>query len=527
MDKTNGHVYLVSNKLYPENVFKLGMSKNVEQRLRSYGKDRKVHRLTEVPDCVSTEKKLISLFSEKFEVFRGKETFKGELDKMLKIFDQVCSPKKERQREKKYLPNWRSTWMEEGTDKKPGLGRVTRRRLAHIDLREFPLHLECHIKGNEKVVVIADSADNVQIHRIGELCFLKSDTLGMAVRGINPTLGTIIDLGYVDVHFVVLEKNLPGDWVLCGAKSWEQCIAFRSKYIPADKGEFLAPRWFRDNFWEDVERFGDDEGMDEGLRKMMKKSSILYEEETGEMVAGYLLDDLAVCCSIWTWMGKFSMEIFTRNRSKKEFVRSPREPLSSIERALHVINIQQIISETAKPSKNFQYGVEIFGIDLEILPETEEQLKRYTKWGKSFESGRNYGRKIPEFIVSTRVYALFSWQYDLEGNVTPGSPIKFCGEPNPWSLEKTKKSSDIHNINHSFPGFLATAGYYTIFVDIVIHCKDGPIYIVLFDPRKRNPITGGYKLPPVKNFAKAVHFVDVTKISSEYLSSIFREEKDA
>ncbi|AVR52742.1 hypothetical protein MarSH_037 [Marseillevirus Shanghai 1] len=510
------------------------MSKNVEQRLRSYGKDRKVHRLTEVPDCVSTEKKLISLFSEKFEVFRGKETFKGELDKMLKIFDQVCSPKKERQR-KRYLPNRRSTWMEEGTDKKPGLGRVTRRRLAHIDLREFPLHLECHIKGNEKVVVIADSADNVQIHRIGELCFLKSDTLGMAVRGINPTLGTIIDLGYVDVHFVVLEKNLPGDWVLCNAESWEQCIAFRSKYIPADKGDFLSPS-LSQNPWRDAERFGNDEGMDEELRKMMRNSSISYDHETREMVSKYLLNDLEVCCSIWTWIGKFSMKIFTRNRSKKEFVRSPREPLSSIERALHVINIQQIISETAKPSKNFQYGVEIFGIDLEILPETEEQLKSYTKWGKSFggddgsdnesDDGSDgyHERGIPEFIVSTRVYALFSWRYDLEENGTPGSPIKFCGEPNPWSLEKTKKSSDIHNINHSFPGFLATAGYYTIFVDIVIHCKDGPIYIVLFDPRKRNPIAGEYKLPQVKNFAKAVHFVDVTRISSEYLCSVFRGE---
>lgn len=522
MNKTNGHVYLVSNKLYPENVFKLGMSKNIEQRLRSYGKDRKVHRLTEVPDCAMMEKKLLSVFSEKFEVFRGKETFKGKLDKMLKIFDQVCSPKKERQR-KKYLPNYRSTWMDDGTDEKPMLGRVTRRRLAHIDLRHFPLHLESYIKGNEKVVVIADHRDNIEIHRIGELCFLKSDTLGLAVRAVNPSLDTIIDLGYIDVHFVVLEKNLPGDWVLCGAKSWEQCIAFRSKYIPVDKGEFLKPRFSRD-YWCDVERFGEyDEGMDEELREMMQKSHILYVHETEEMVVRYLLNDLAVCYSIWGRMGKFSMEIFARNRNKKEIARSPRESMSSIERALHVINVQQIISETAKPSKNFQYGVEIFGIDLEILPETEEQLKSYTKWGKSFETDRNYGREIPKFIVSTCVYALFSCSYDLEGNETLGFPIKFCGDPNPWALEKTKKSSDIHNINHSFPGFFEGEEY-TILIDIIVHCKDGPIYIVLFDSRKGKADKEEYKLPPVKNFAKAVHFVDVTKISSEYLCSVFRGE---
>lgn len=526
MNKTNGHVYLVSNKLYPENVFKLGMSKNIEQRLRSYGKDRKVHRLTEVPDCALMEKKLLSVFSEKFEVFRGKETFKGELDKMLKIFDQVCSPKKERQW-KKYLPNWKETWTGKGTDKRPTLESITRKPNAHIDLRYFPLHLEGYIKGNEKVVIIAAHCDSMQIHRIGALCFLKSDTLGMAARSVNPKFATIVDLGHADVHFVVLEKNLPGDWVFCVARNWDECIAFRGKYYGGtDKKELLTPRGHGDNFWQNVECFGEDTEADEGLYEMMGRGHVFIFKDVTETVTRYLVNDLTDCyCA---WMRNFSMELFTRDRRRTEFLTSPREPLSSIKRALHTMEVQRIISKMARPSTKFQYGVEVFGADLEIFPETEEQLESYAKWGKNFNSddGYSYNYEFPDFILSLCVYAVFSWDWDCDvggGVEIPGLPVNF-DEPNPWSLEKTKKHTDIHDINHKFPGNVLLFHSREALIDIIVHCKDGPIYIVLFDPMKNKPIGEEYTMPPMKNFARAIHFVDITKISSEYLCSVFRGE---
>ncbi|AHC55082.1 hypothetical protein D1R32_gp365 [Tunisvirus fontaine2] len=526
----NGHVYIVSNKLYPENVFKLGMSKNIEQRLRSYGKDRKVHRLTEVPDCVSTEKKLLSVFSESFELFRGKETFKGNLDKMLKIFDRVCSPPKKERQWKKYLPNDRHTWMGKNTDEIPTLENYTRRRIAHVDLRDFPFHLEQHIKGNEKVVVIADTCDNLKIHRIGDLCFLKSDTLGMVARSVNPALGIIIDLGYIDVHFVVLEKNLPGDWILCIAEIWEQSIVFRSKRIPADKGDFLTPSLGGGGFWRDVECFGSDTGMDEELREKMENAHLGHHPKTLSSVRRYLVNDLFECYSIWSFTDSFSMELFTRNRSKKEFVCLPREPLSSIKRALCVREILSWISRTSSPSKRFSYGMKLFGVDIEILPETDEQLSSYTKWERYFSEDEDSDfedGKIPNFIISECVYACFSWREELDWKTDRKEvivfPVTFCDEPNPWSLEKTKKASDIHDINHKFPGYTWSESCETvILIDIIIHCKDGPIYIILFDSRKDGAGTKKYRLPPVKNIAKAVYFVDVAKMSFEYLSSVFQ-----
>lgn len=85
-----GHVYLVSRPCFAPDVYKVGMSVNVEKRLEHYGKSRTVHCLCSVPDCRKTEEEILSFFSEKFELVDGKETFRGSLDKMKREFSRIC-----------------------------------------------------------------------------------------------------------------------------------------------------------------------------------------------------------------------------------------------------------------------------------------------------------------------------------------------------------------------------------------------------------------------------------------------------
>lgn len=87
---TRGYVYLVTKPSFREGVCKIGMSRSVDKRLRSYGKKRTVHCLFEVSDCVSMEKQIISAFKEEFSLLEGKETFEGELEEMKKLFLAVC-----------------------------------------------------------------------------------------------------------------------------------------------------------------------------------------------------------------------------------------------------------------------------------------------------------------------------------------------------------------------------------------------------------------------------------------------------
>lgn len=85
-----GYVYLVTKPSFRGGVCKVGMSRSVDKRLKSYGKKSTVHCLFEVPDCVFMERQIISAFKEKFSLLEGKETFEGELGEMKKLFLAVC-----------------------------------------------------------------------------------------------------------------------------------------------------------------------------------------------------------------------------------------------------------------------------------------------------------------------------------------------------------------------------------------------------------------------------------------------------
>lgn len=85
-----GYVYLVTKPSFREGVCKVGMSRSVDKRLRSYGKKSVVHCLFEVPDCVSMERQIISVFKKEFSLLEGNETFEGDLEEMKKLFLAIC-----------------------------------------------------------------------------------------------------------------------------------------------------------------------------------------------------------------------------------------------------------------------------------------------------------------------------------------------------------------------------------------------------------------------------------------------------
>jgi len=94
MEKTNGYLYLLQEPIdFGTKIHKVGQTqrRDAEKRISQYPKESKVHRYIEIDDAVKREKELLEQFSKHFVLARGKEYFKGDIKKMIKIFNDVCN----------------------------------------------------------------------------------------------------------------------------------------------------------------------------------------------------------------------------------------------------------------------------------------------------------------------------------------------------------------------------------------------------------------------------------------------------
>ena len=113
------YIYLIREREFvnsDEQVYKIGRTTNVKNRMNQYPKDSQVILITPVTDSVWYETQLIKIFEERFEravcgdneTVVGNEYFKGDLDEMVYIIntfihnhypDHFVVGKSDRQRE--------------------------------------------------------------------------------------------------------------------------------------------------------------------------------------------------------------------------------------------------------------------------------------------------------------------------------------------------------------------------------------------------------------------------------------------
>src|SRR5438105_2025038 len=89
----SNYLYLVQPEEYLEtNIYKIGGSKDLNQRMKIYGKKVIIYRTyTLIERFYGFETKLIELFNLKFNKFKGREYFEGNIDKMIETFDDLCT----------------------------------------------------------------------------------------------------------------------------------------------------------------------------------------------------------------------------------------------------------------------------------------------------------------------------------------------------------------------------------------------------------------------------------------------------
>ncbi|AMQ10531.1 hypothetical protein [Brazilian marseillevirus] len=288
---TKGHVYIVSDKSYPKDVYKIGMSKDIQQKLRSYGKDRRIHKLAEVPDCTSMGKALLAAFSKSFKIFRGKKMFKGKLREMKETFEEVCFPE-----------NYPSEVLtQEGYDAGPVVE----------DARSSS-------KGEGHISLLVGEGYRTSIHRIGRFCFV--DNFGL-IEDNEWLLGdyhehVAIDFLYKDAFFELL-GTFPGGGFMCLAQEW-------SRYVPSEK-PLICP------IDSDIRKdyFGDDkmEGYDEEVKYILSKLRESYPCEFAE----YLYEDALLHSR--SFGDKFDLKTYVQGKTLKETVALKSEPVHALKRA--------------------------------------------------------------------------------------------------------------------------------------------------------------------------------------------------
>ncbi|AGV01539.1 putative conserved domain protein [Cannes 8 virus] len=490
-----GHVYILSNKKFPQNVYEIGGTENLASLLTQRSKNARFPKLTEVADAPAFESKLLDVFREKFEV-RGVKKFKGDISEMMKEFDSVCD-KQKRQRAKKYLPNFRETWVTGGS-RRNALSSMIRKRVGYVWIEDPLFERFSGVSADDKVIIIGAHASDVEVHRIGPLCFMRSTNLGYSVRRARGKLATIVDLGHRDVHFEVLRCDMPGDWILCLAKKWSFCLALKPDYF----GSFEKHEALKINNPATYECFGEDSECDVEVSRCLSSFGWM----PGDTMLEYLVDDLEACMEHWE--ERFSMEIFVKCRKHKETEEWKREPLSPIKRSYCADRIHDWITEFSIPSEKFEYGMKFFDIDFPLRVETETQRRDFDEWRK------NPGcRFFPDFAISRHVYAACKTDNSRKWD-GPSYPEKY-GKYHPWALKRTKISKDILPLSHKNPCkmlFMMSCSF-PVLMDIIIHCEKGPVFISLFDSRK---ITGRscYETQHLKKISSAVYLVDVNDVLS-------------
>ena len=91
-DNNLGFVYLCQPEEYKNmNVYKIGNTVDIKQRISSYGKNTNLLLSYKVKNKIYCEKLIIKKFNEYFKLFKGKEWFKGELDEIKNIFNTTIT----------------------------------------------------------------------------------------------------------------------------------------------------------------------------------------------------------------------------------------------------------------------------------------------------------------------------------------------------------------------------------------------------------------------------------------------------
>ena len=106
--KKEGYVYLIqrsSEYKSNSNMFKIGKTsqKSPVDRFRSYDPGLRVWMVVHVPDCTTTEKRLIRVFSNKYEKVHGKETFICNKDTVYETFLDIVQKSLSRGRKDKVI----------------------------------------------------------------------------------------------------------------------------------------------------------------------------------------------------------------------------------------------------------------------------------------------------------------------------------------------------------------------------------------------------------------------------------------
>lgn len=96
MTSRPGHVYIIQLREFinsGENVYKIGRSASVANRLKAYPKGSHIHMIMQCNDNVACERELKSVFDNKFKVRReyGREYYAGDISDMKKEFIAVAS----------------------------------------------------------------------------------------------------------------------------------------------------------------------------------------------------------------------------------------------------------------------------------------------------------------------------------------------------------------------------------------------------------------------------------------------------
>lgn len=86
-EKIEGYIYLIRPGNYcfdNKNVYKIGKTKNIFQRLESYGKDSELKLCMKCINYTKTEYDLIGKFKSKYKLYYGREYFEGSCEDMIK-----------------------------------------------------------------------------------------------------------------------------------------------------------------------------------------------------------------------------------------------------------------------------------------------------------------------------------------------------------------------------------------------------------------------------------------------------------
>lgn len=92
-----GYCYILNpGDIKKQSVYKIGKTdRPVAKRLKEYPEGSKLIKSWEVPDCHTTEKRMIKFFKQKYVRHSGLEYFEGEIDSMLADIETICDDTKD------------------------------------------------------------------------------------------------------------------------------------------------------------------------------------------------------------------------------------------------------------------------------------------------------------------------------------------------------------------------------------------------------------------------------------------------